>query len=150
MLLACLCSCRSKPAVDPAELARLRVEQKELRARIEVLQAKVAALTDAPRNPSPNAPLSPDAPAPANAAAPAPLPTTQPRSPAASAATGSALRTEDLHGSPVASGLLPQAQDDAPSEEQKQMLEQLRGQMEQVKQNQAQQQSALDELEKIK
>jgi hypothetical protein len=149
LLFALLCSCHSKPAVDPAELERLRVEQKALRAQIDALQAKVAVLSATPQPPS-GAPLPSNAPA-ADSAPPATPPSpAMPRSRTTDVAAGSTLRTEDLHGSPVAGSLLPQANEGVPSAEEAQMLQQLQGELEQVKQNDAKQQSALDEIEKMK
>jgi hypothetical protein len=148
VLIALLCSCRTKPAVDPAELERLRVEQKALRDRIDALQAKVAELNATPRPGAAGTPSPASVPAPDSAPIPLPPPTTRLRAP--DVAVGSTLHTEDLHGSPVAGSLLPQAQDGVPSAEAAQLLQQLQGDLEQVKKNQAQQQSALDEIEKMK
>ena len=162
-----LVGCRNKAAAaNEAEIARLRAEQAELKARIASLEQRATLAQAAPAAGAPAPIDSPTAPGPAPAnpsgatlALPSvnPLagllpPAPTPIAPAPTVTTNSAgVAMEDLHGQPVSpstsasgSALLG-----VPEAQAKPLLDELNRQLETFKAKQAEQQAALDALEKM-
>ena len=164
-----LVGCRNKAAAaNEAEIARLRAEQAELRARIASLEQRATLAQAAPATGAPAPIDSPTAqgPAPANpsgatlalpsvnplASLLPPTPAPAPIAPAPTVTTNSAgVAMEDLHGQPVSpstsasgSALLG-----VPEAQAKPLLDELNRQLETFKAKQAEQQAALDALEKM-
>lgn len=166
LLVVLLSACHGKPAVDRAELERLRAEQRELRAKIDALQSELERLKPPPfvAEPSPvPLPPTPDTPrvrplltnvgtpeagavvttnrlvpdAPPTTPAP-PIQATPPVS--ATPPPVTRLRTEDLHGQPPSG--MPVGADAEGS-----ALLELQTQMQVLQKSQAAQQSALDQIE---
>jgi hypothetical protein len=150
-------ACRSRPAApavtDGAEVARLRAEQAELKARIAALEQRAASVAGS----APPATSPPTAPSPAPAPS-LPAPLIPAPSPAAKtgplAAANPGLAAEDLHGLPRSPSPSPSPSGSSgvlglPEAQGKPLLDDLNRQLELFKAKQAEQQAALDELEKM-
>jgi hypothetical protein len=162
-------ACRGRSAAERAEVARLRAEQAELKARIAALEQRAATLAAGP----PANPPAREAPAPLNDQLPKPQivappaiaspssiaapptfvpPSSRESSIANGATAGEGLAVEDLHGRPPSSTAEPAltGAGGIPEAQAQPVLDELNRQLELFKAKQAEQQAALDALEKLR